>query len=45
MTITEAMKNRLKKGKAIIFVDAEENVIKRNDDLITTHKWRIFNKN
>ena len=45
MVITEAMKNRLKKGKAIIFVDTEENVIKKNDDLIITHKWRIFNKN
>ena len=45
MVITEVMKNRLKKGKAIIFVDTEENVIKRNDDLIITHKWRIFNKN
>ena len=45
MIITEAMKNRLKKGKAIIFVDTEENVIKKNDDLIITHKWRIFNKN
>ena len=31
MTITEAIKNRLKKGKAVIFVDTEENVIKRDD--------------
>ena len=45
MVITEVMKNRLKKGKAIIFVDTEENVIKRNDDLIITHKWKIFNRN
>ena len=45
MVITEVMKNRLKEGKAIIFVDTEENVIKKNDDLIITHKWRIFNKN
>ena len=45
MVITEVMKNRLKKGKAIIFVDTEENVIKKNDDLIITHKWKIFNKN
>ena len=45
MVITEVMKNRLKKGKAIIFVDTEENVIKKNDDLIITHKWKIFNRN
>ena len=45
MIITEAMKKKLRKGKAIIFVDTEENVIKKNDDLITVHKWRIFNKN
>ena len=43
--ITEAMKKRLKNGKAIIFVDTEAVVIKKNDVVIITHKWKIINKN
>ena len=45
MKITEAMKNKFKKGVAIIFVDTAQNVIKKNDRTIITHKWRIFNRN
>ena len=45
MKITEAMKNKFKKGVAIIFVDTAEIVIKKNDRTIITHKWRIFNRN
>ena len=45
MIITEAMKKRLKNGKAIIFVDTAEKVIKKNDITIISHKWKIFNQN
>ena len=45
MLITEAMKKRLKNCVAVIFVDTEEHVIKKNDATIITHKWKIINKN
>ena len=45
MLITEAMKKRLKNGKAILFVDTEAVVIKKNDTPIISHKWKIFNQN
>ena len=45
MIITEAMKKRLKNGKAIIFVDTAGVVIKKNDITIISHKWKIFNQN
>ena len=45
MKITEAMKNKFKKGVAIIFVDTAQNVIKKNDRTIITYKRKIFNKN
>ena len=45
MLITEAMKKRLKNCVAVIFVDTEEHVIKKNDVVIITHRWKIINKN
>ena len=43
LIISEAVKNKLNKCNAVLFIETESVIIKKNKDVITTHKWRLIN--
>ena len=45
LIISEAVKNKLSKGKAVLFIETECIVIKKEDGEIITHRWRLVNSN
>ena len=45
LIISEAVKNKLSKCKAVLFIETECIVIKKEDGEIITHRWRLVNSN
>ena len=43
LVISEAVKNKLNKCNAVLFIETESVIIKKNKDIITTHRWRLVN--
>ena len=43
LIISEAVKNKLNKCNAVLFIETESVIIKKGKDVITTHKWRLIN--
>ena len=45
LIISEAIKNKLNRCKAVLFIETENLTIKKEDGEITTHRWRLVNSN
>ena len=45
LIISEAVKNKLSKCKAVLFIETECVTIKKEDGEIITHRWRLVNTN
>ena len=43
LVISEAVKNKLNKCNAVLFIETESIIIKKNKDIITTHRWKLIN--
>ena len=43
LVISEAVKNKLNRCNAVLFVETDTIAIKKGKDVITTHKWRLIN--
>ena len=43
LIISEAMKNKLKRNNAVIFIESESIEVKRGKDVIITHRWKLIN--
>ena len=43
LIISEAMKNKLKRNNAVIFIETESVEVKRGKDVIITHRWKLIN--
>ena len=43
LVISEAVKNKLNRCNAVLFIETESIIIKKNKDIITSHRWRLVN--
>ena len=43
LIISEAVKNKLNRCNAVLFIETESIIIKKNKDIITSHRWRLVN--
>ena len=41
--VSSNIKNKLNKCNAVLFVETEEIMVKRNKEIINTHRWKLIN--